>query len=260
MLENSLKIREKYINKLKAKIDSIAESLDLLHKVDTKLVGGGLQRGGLGEDGLKFSDLEQSALKKKREILLQANKLDALNANISKLSEKIKPIKDSLNNVRDLIDSIHIKLPKLNEANVDFESLPLVYQYNIYHNVKANQLASVNDFKDKVGADKMVAFDLSPVDKDGKNNANHKDITSDEILLIGKFHNIENATLDNISASYTNILEKFNASIAKDESEAVPPSPPDNQNNQNKYLNLGLIGGGRRNYRELPNSLTETPY
>jgi hypothetical protein len=58
MLENSLKIREKYVNKLKAKIDSITESLDLLHKVDMKLVGGGLQRGGL--DNINFEDLEKS--------------------------------------------------------------------------------------------------------------------------------------------------------------------------------------------------------
>ena len=38
MLENSLKIREKYINKLKAKVDSLSESVNLLNKVDRKLL------------------------------------------------------------------------------------------------------------------------------------------------------------------------------------------------------------------------------
>ena len=296
MLENSLKIREKYINKLKAKVDSLSESINLLNKVDRKLlieqqqIGGAklnklmssysnIQNGGtLGPDGkhiegtptddetsavpaaikdsLKISDIEKAALRKKAEILLQRKKLDEINKNIDALSKNFAPINAALLNVRDLINSIHIRIPKMNQASApDISHLPFVYQYNIYHQIPYDKLHSAVAFANETDPKvKMNKFDEIPVD--GVNP-----IVYDEKVEIAKFHRLPLAGVTDASyvADDTAVKQKYDEQLnefvdslvrfnAKME-ESPTPSPT-----------AGPQTGGSRRYFELPNALTETPY
>ena len=299
MLENSLKIREKYINKLKAKVNSLTESINLLNKVDRKLlieqqqIGGAklnnlmrsysnIQNGGtLGSDGkhiegtsfedeqsatpsvataikdsLKFSDVEKAALRKKAEILLQRKKLDEINKNIDALSKNFAPINAALENVKDLINSIHIRLPKMSEASApDISHLPFVYQYNIYHQIPYENLHSAAAFaKESDPITKMNKFDEVPV-------TGINPIDYEEKVEIAKFHNLSlplesdsSYAGDNLAVKqkYDEVLKDFADSLVRFqnkmiESPAPVLSPPP------------LIGGGNRQFN-LPNSLTETPF
>lgn len=310
MLENSLKIREKYINKLKAKVDSLSESINLLNKVDRKLlieqqqIGGAklnklmrsysnIQNGGtLGPDGkhidgtptddepapavpvvpdapvvpgaikdiLKISEIEKATLRKKAEILLQRKKLDEINKNIDALSKNFAPINAALLNVRDLINSIHIRIPKMNQASPpDISHLPFVYQYNIYHKVPYNQLHSVAAFANE--ADPRVK--MNQFDKEPKENENP--IVHDEKVEIAKFHGLPLPAENDVSYAaddtkvrdkYNEVLKEFVDSLDRFQAKMeesptpspAPPAPPAPQ------------AGGSRRYFELPNALTETPY
>jgi len=86
-------------------------------------------------NNINFRAVQESALKKKAEILLQRNSINELNDNIAKLSQGFKPINDVLGNVKLLIDSIKINLPDLNKANPpSVDSWSALAQYNLYHN------------------------------------------------------------------------------------------------------------------------------
>ena len=297
MLENSLKIREKYINKLKAKVDSLSESINLLNKVDRKLLieqqqmGGAklnklmrsysnIQNGGtLGPDGkhiegsptddevpaaikdnLRFSDVEKAALRKKAEILLQRKKLDEINKNIDALSKNFAPINAALLNVRDLINSIHIRLPKMSQASApDISHLPFVYQYNIYHQIPYDKLHSAVAFANEADPKvKMNKFDEVPVD--GINPIVH-----DEKVEIAQFHGLPlPAETDAayvaddtaVKQKYDEQLKEFVDSLVRfqakmEESPTPSPAPP---------APAGPLTGGSKRYFELPNALTETPY
>ena len=294
MLENSLKIREKYINKLKAKVDSLSESVNLLNKVDRKLLfeqqqmGGAklnklmrsyanIQNGGADEeasasssapavvaavkDNLKFSDVEKAALRKKAEILLQRKKLDEINKNIDALSKNFAPINAALLNVRDLINSIHIRLPKMSEASApDISHLPFVYQYNIYHQIPYENLHSAVAFaKETDPVKKMNQFDEVPVT--GVNP-----IGRDEKVEIAAFHGLSLAVEGDpsyvaddtaVKQKYDEILKEFSDSLVRFQSKMIesPVEPASSVPASPKPL----TGGGNRHFN-LPNSLTETPF
>ena len=170
MLENSLKIREKYVNKIKAKVDSLSESIHLLEKVDRQLMkeqvqmGGArlnslmksynnLQSGGASSTlaaassdakGVDFRAVQEAALKKKAEILLQRDSVDLLNANIAKLAQGFEPINKVLNNVKRLIESININLPDLAKADPpSVDAWSALAQYNLYRNNSWSKIKKV---------------------------------------------------------------------------------------------------------------------
>lgn len=284
MLENSLKIREKYINKLKSKVDSLVESVNLLKQVDKKLLNEGQQTGGAklnklmnsyarlqsGGANYNFADIETAALRKKAQILVQRKEIEKLNTNMEALSKNFEPINKALENVRDLINSIQIKLPKLNSSPVpDFSHLPFVYQYNLYHEVPWDNLYSTVDIE-AIQDDpekRMNAFDQAPL-------ANAKKITDDEKKLLEDFHKAKDVNAvpkteyeANVKAFHDKIAsyDPYNTLIESERGvrqgpggpPAAPPATPPAA--EAPAPDLPQIGGGYRSFT-LPESLTETPF
>jgi len=172
MLENSLKIREKYVNKIKAKVDSLSESIHLLEKVDKQLMKNQLQMGGARLNSLMksynslqsggalpaaavapapvvapgtaavsssvdFRQVQEAALAKKAEILLQKDNIKKLQDNIDALKDGFAPINEILGNVKRLIDSINVEFDptKLNVGGPPkLSDWSPIAQYNLLHN------------------------------------------------------------------------------------------------------------------------------
>jgi len=188
MLENSLKIREKYINKIKTKVNSLSDSIHLLEKVDRQLIKTQLQIGGAKLNSLMksyndlqsgganvtpsanksvspidFKAIQESALQKKTEILLKTKDIQQLNDNIKKLSEGFRPINEVLQNVKALIDSIKIDLPELKQGTApsigDWHPLA---QYNLFHNKTWKDIVFVNNLADAANKIDFNVFDKTP--------------------------------------------------------------------------------------------------
>jgi hypothetical protein len=225
MLENSLKIREKYVNKIKAKVDSLNESISLLEKVDKQLMrdqvqmGGArleqmiksynnIQAGGAASSGpstsaIDFKAVQESALRKKAEILLQRKSIEELNKNIAKLSEGFKPINDVLGNVKRLIDSIQIELPTLAEAKPPSigDWSPLA-QYNLYHNKSWAEIVAVANLTAANGEIDFNVFNKVPAD-----NGATPGTDADRESIKG--HLVAQLGAENVS----NIEEMYNAAL-----------------------------------------------
>ena len=176
MLENSLKTREKYINKLKGKLDSMIESVSLLQKVDKKLLKVGVQNGGARLNNLKmsnmrggagtnydFADVEKAALRKKAQILMQQRNIAELDKKLKSLTADFEPVQIALENVKELINSIKVSFPEnmLDGVVPNFSELPIVWQYNALHDVKFAELSSFNPGMNKLQPN-IVAFDAAP--------------------------------------------------------------------------------------------------
>ena len=260
MLENSLKIREKYVNKIKAKVDSLTESISLLEKVDKQLMrdqvqmggaklekminsyniqAGGAAPGGASTSGIDFKAVQESALRKKAEILLQRKSIDELNKNISKLSEGFKPINDVLGNVKRLIDSISIDIPTLGDAKPPSigDWSPLA-QYNLYHNKKWAEIVNVNNLIDSTNGNIIFdVFNKTPTENGATagGDAERESIKAHLVAQLGA----ENVT--NIESMYSDALVVVHGSnVAK-----APDAPP--------------AGGPAAVPAPLPSALTETP-
>ena len=202
MLENSLKVREKYVNKIRAKVDGLIESVNLLEKVDRQLLKNQVQMGGARLNKLKksyknlqsggasgsidFKAIQEAALAKKAEILLHKESIQKLNENIDKLSKSFEPINAVLANVKKLIDSIDMKMPDLKDATPpgmgDWSPLA---EYNIFHNKAWSDLVFVdgitagNDPKAEINFD---VFNKRPEDNSAQPiNQTQKDSIMDHL-------------------------------------------------------------------------------
>lgn len=241
MLENSLKIREKYVNKIKAKVDSLTESIYLLEKVDKQLMrdqvqmggaklkkminsyniqAGGAAPGGPSTSGIDFKAVQESALRKKAEILLQRKSIDELNKNISKLSEGFKPINDVLGNVKRLIDSISIDIPTLGDAKPPSigDWSPLA-QYNLYHNKKWAEIVNVANLTANGEIDFNV-FNKTPADNNATagGDAERESIKAHLVAQLGS----ENVT--NIESMYSDALVVVHGSNVAKAPDAPAPA------------------------------------
>jgi hypothetical protein len=210
MLENSLKTREKYINKLKGKLDSMIESVSLLQKVDKKLLKVGVQNGGARLNNLRiapmrggadpknynFADVETAALRKKAQILLQQKNISDLKDKLQALTNDFKPVQIALENVKQLIDSIKVDFPKdiLDNVVPNFSELPLVWQYNALHNIKFDNLYSFKVGAKDLSVDgNMSAFDIAPTEQ---STAITQDEKNEMLAYANKINTTPNATID----------------------------------------------------------------
>jgi hypothetical protein len=257
MLENSLKIREKYVNKIKAKVDSLNESISLLEKVDKQLMREQVQMGGAklekmmkaynniqaggaapSTSAIDFKAVQESALRKKAEILLQRKSIDELNKNIAKLSEGFKPINDVLGNVKRLIDSISIDIPTLAEAKPPSigDWSPLA-QYNLYHNKSWAEIVNVANLTAANGEIDFTVFNKVPADNGATpgGDAERESIKAHLVAQLGA-ENVSN--IENMYNDALVVVHGVNA--AKGSSSG--PSPP-----------------GTPVPAPLPAALTETP-
>ena len=154
MSENSLIIREKYISKLFKKIEELEEGLDLLGKVDKRILKKNIQTGGsyldhletrskylqngggvvaAPEDKINLKDIQKAALIAKSKIRDQTANLEKAAANIKKLTENTKELKQDLKNLAGLVSTIKIDVPDLNAPDVNLDSHSNTIVYNLYH-------------------------------------------------------------------------------------------------------------------------------
>jgi hypothetical protein len=224
MFENSLRIREKYVNKIKSKVDSLMESVSLLEKVDRQLMNDQVQMGGArlnklmksynnlqtgGASNIDFKAIQEAALKKKAEINAQTESIKQLNANIEKLSVAFEPINKVLGNVKQLIESISVDIPELKEGAVpsiaDWNPLA---QYNLYHNMKWNEIVKVNDLTDSNGEIDFNVFNKKPSENGATKggDADRNQIKDHLVKQLGP----ENVT--NIEKMYNDALKEIHSS------------------------------------------------
>jgi hypothetical protein len=121
MLENSLKIRQRFINKLTSKINELNADFALLNKVDRKISRSNrLQRGGADEI-VELKELQETALIKRLQIEEQNAALKNAIAQATELTGKISEINAAVRQIEadikgisiDAVDLTGIKVPNL---------------------------------------------------------------------------------------------------------------------------------------------------
>jgi len=115
MLENSLRIRQKFINKVANKINELNSDFILLKRVDRKISKSNrLQRGGAGID---LKDLQEEALIKRLQIEQQNEDLRTAINQAQELTSKVAEINGALTQIKDEISKIDIQAVDL--AGID---------------------------------------------------------------------------------------------------------------------------------------------
>jgi hypothetical protein len=238
MLENSLKTREKFINKLKGKIDSMIESVSLLQKVDKKLLKVGVQNGGArlnnfrmtpmrgGAPGANydFADVEKAALRKKAQILMQQKNIAELDKKLKSLTADFEPVQIALENVKELINSIKVSFPEniLDGVVPNFSELPIVWQYNALHDVKFAELSSFNPGINKLQPN-IVAFDVAP-GASGSPTVPITDQEKNEMIAYAKKFDVtaypDGTTFDKLEALYNTTKDDIH-----ERTQGSAPSP-----------------------------------
>ena len=137
MSENSLNIRQKFINKMISKIASLDADIALLNKVDRKLARKNrLQKGGAN---VEIKELQQKALVKRLEIEEQNEALKEAIKKASDLTANITKIKDGLETVGKEIDGIKIEadnisnLQNITAPDVDAHNEALLNALGLYN-------------------------------------------------------------------------------------------------------------------------------
>jgi len=172
MSENSLIIREKYISKLFKKIQELEEGIDLLGKVDRRILkkniqaGGAyldnlesryqyLQRGGadasagpgagVNPENISLKGIQEAALIAKAKIRKQSEALKQASEDIKRLTENTAGLKNDLANLTGLVKSIKIgEIPDLKSSPIDVSSFPNTIVYNSFWCVPWDDLRLVN--------------------------------------------------------------------------------------------------------------------
>ena len=142
MLENSLRIRQRFINKLASKINELNSDIVLLHKVDRKISRSNrLQRGGAPVD---LKELQEDALIKRLQIQKQNEELAAAISQARELTSKVGEINGALSQIKNEISQISV-------ASVDLTGI---------------DVPDVNSHTDKV-MEAISLYQLSPIKDDG---------------------------------------------------------------------------------------------
>ena len=135
MSENSLNIRQKFINKLISKIASLDEDIALLNKVDHKLSRKNkVQMGGAGDD-VDFKALQEKALIKRLQIDQQNEDLRNALQSAEALQLKIAEIKSALTNIGNEIGKINVEsvdLSKIKAPEVDSHKIEMMEALSNY--------------------------------------------------------------------------------------------------------------------------------
>lgn len=117
MLENSLRIRQRFISKLANKINELNSDIVLLNKVDRKISRSSrLQRGGAGSVDLK--ELQKDALIKRLQIEKQNEDLAAAISQAKDLTSKVTEINGALTQIKDDISKISVAAVDLTGIDV----------------------------------------------------------------------------------------------------------------------------------------------
>lgn len=107
MSENSLRIRQKFINKFNSKLEDLTDDLDLLLNVDRKIFKKITQRGGADGD-IALKDIQVSALTKKLQLAKQNKDLEEAITKAKDLETKLSGINSALQGIKKDIESMEI--------------------------------------------------------------------------------------------------------------------------------------------------------
>ena len=168
MSENSLIIREKYISKLFKKIQELEEGIDLLGKVDRRILKKNIQSGGAYLDSLEtrarhiqtggaeagsgpstgekisLKGIQEAALIAKSKIRSQSAALEQAAKDIQKLTANTAELRSDLANLTGLVKSIKIgEIPDLKSSPIDVSSYTNMILYNAFNCVPWNSLVFV---------------------------------------------------------------------------------------------------------------------
>jgi len=110
MLDNSLKIRGKFINKLGNKLEDLHSDLILLSKVDRKIYKKiNIQKGGAPPPNANLASLQLSTYLKKKELDKQQGKIQSAIETARELSTTIDRINVVLKQIQEQIETFEIK-------------------------------------------------------------------------------------------------------------------------------------------------------
>ena len=121
MLENSLKIRGKFINKLVDKLEDLNSDLILLGKLDKKIYKkNNSQKGG---NTANITQLQLTTYMKEQELKEEQQKLTEAIKSTGNIGEKITKMNQILQTITNQIQEFQIKIPALTNMNVDISAL-----------------------------------------------------------------------------------------------------------------------------------------
>ena len=141
MLENSLKIRGKFINKLSTKIEDLNDNFILLSKVDKKIFK--KINNQIGGDG--GNNVILAALKKQVEIKNQQEKLQNSLLKLSKIQEVITNFETTFKTIQQQINKIKFENIDLNGFNLQTLNVDASKNLNSVDIMKLENLLNTKD-------------------------------------------------------------------------------------------------------------------
>ena len=121
MLENSLKIRGKFINKLVDKLEDLNNDLILLGKLDNKIYKkNNSQKGG---NTANLTQLQLTTYAKEQELKEEKKKLEDAIAATGNIEKQIETMNAILEGITKQIEKFQIITPQLKNINVDIKFL-----------------------------------------------------------------------------------------------------------------------------------------
>ena len=171
MLENSLKIRGKFINKLVDKLEDLNSDLILIGKLDKKIYKkNNSQKGG---NTANITQLQLTTYVKEQELKEEKKKLEAAIASTGNIGDKIKTMNAILQGINAQIQKFEIITPTLSNMNIDLnyldqkelESLPnLIKGKDPWSKFSTNQVTK--NLANKIGEqtyNKLINASSAPV-------------------------------------------------------------------------------------------------
>ena len=159
MSENSLRIRQKFINNLVNKIAELDENFQLLNQVDRKISRKHRKQHGGAKVELK--ELQKQALIKRLQIEQQNDDLQKAIKSATDLTAKVTEINEALTQIRSDISGINVKSVNLSGIDVpDIEAIhaKALEQIGAYKlNVVKNDLSGFNDVNGLTNAEMATA-------------------------------------------------------------------------------------------------------
>lgn len=154
MSENNLKIRQKFLKKLQVKIADLEEDLELLHRVDRKIIRHSFkQTGGEGET-VNLQNIQQKAAFQVSKIKAQQEALTKAADSINALTTKLKSVKDALSGLGNLLDSLQVSAIQIPDtSNIpNFNTYQNKALINAYKNIPFDEMRKIE------GEDEAVDF------------------------------------------------------------------------------------------------------
>lgn len=214
MLENSLRIRQRFISKLADKINELNSDIVLLNKVDRKISRSSrIQRGGAGSVDLK--ELQKDALIKRLQIEKQNEDLAAAISKAKDLTSKVDEINGALTQIKNDISKINVATATL--TGIDVPDIN-AYDAKVLEQIGLYALSPIKDDGTLV----IVGADAETLTKRGHTADTYKGLLSDAINTVYGL-SVGSDSLDELRRNLK--ADKIWADIADSAGKAVVEDP-----------------------------------